>query len=58
MDKGKDGKECKEGEEIINDVKSDSEHELSCKALHEFIDEKFYPTLINKIKSDVKISFE
>ena len=45
-----------EGEQIVNDVKNDSEHVSSCHALHEFIDEKFHTILSNKIKSEVKLA--
>ena len=65
-DKGKEGKESlfivdlsPEDEEIINiaqQVNSGSEPESSFNALQEFIDERFYSTLINKIKSEIKLA--
>ena len=64
-DKGKEGKASlfivdisPEDEEIINSaqtVNSGSEPESSFNALQEFIDERFYSTLINKIKSEIKL---
>ena len=63
IDKGKQGKESffvldlvSEGEEIISDVTNDSEHVANLNALQDFIDEKFYLTLVNKIKSEVKLA--
>ena len=63
IDKGKQGKEsffvldlASEGEEIISDVTSDSEHVSNLNALQDFIDEKFYITFVNKIKSEVKLA--
>ena len=64
IDKGKQGKESfividlvSEGEQIINDVKRDSEHVSNFNSLRDFIDEKFYTTLINKIIGG-KVSFK
>ena len=41
--------------EEISDVKNDSEHASSSNAIQEFIDDKFYATLINKIKLEVTL---
>ena len=40
----------------ISDVKNDSEHASSSNAIQEFIDDKFYAILINKIKLEVKLA--
>ena len=65
-DKGKEGQESlfiadlsPEDEEIINitqKVNSGSETESSFNALQQFIDERFYSTLINKIESQIKLA--
>ena len=62
-DKGKEGKESffiidspSEVEGRNNIVNRDSEHENSFNALHDFIDEKFYSVLINKIKTEIKLA--
>ena len=62
VDKGRDGKESflvvdltSQGEEKVENIKS-CEHETSFNALHEFIDDTFYSTLIRKIKSEVKLA--
>ena len=61
VDKGREGKESffvdvlsSGSDEILDNTKSHSEHEHNFNALHEFIDNRFYSTLFNKIKSEVK----
>ena len=70
MDKGKEGNESfvlvditsdgekvlSESEKVVNNTQAGFEHETSFTALHEFIDERFYSTLINRIKSEVQIA--
>ena len=63
MDKGKEGKESfiiidspSEGEGRNSIVNRNSEHENSFNALPDFIDEKFYSVLINKIKTEIKLA--
>ena len=60
--KGREGKESSlvvdltsQGDEQVENIRS-SEHETSFNALHEFIDDSFYSTLIRKIKSEVKLA--
>ena len=62
VDKGREGKESflvmdltSQGDEKVENIIS-SEHETSFNALHEFIDDSFYSTLIKKIKSEVKLA--
>ena len=62
-DEGKEGKESffiidspSEGEGLNNIVNRDSKQENSFNALHDFIDEKSYSVLINKIKSEIKLA--
>ena len=45
-------------EEISYISKRDSEHGNTFTALHEFIDEKFYSVLINKIKAEIKLALD
>ena len=56
VDKALDGKESSlvvdlspEGEETVDNTKRVSEHEANFNALHEFIDETFYTTLVCKV---------
>ena len=70
MDKGKEGNESfvlvdiasdgekvlSESEKVVNNTQAGFEHETSFTALHEFIDERFYSTLINRIISEVQIA--
>ena len=44
-----------QGDQKVENIIS-SEHETSFNALHEFIDDSFYSTLIKKIKSEVKLA--
>ena len=68
VDKVSEGKESfsvmvlsPEREEITENKNSDAEHESleedeNCKSLEQFINDKFYETLVNKIKDEVKIA--
>ena len=63
VDKGRESKESffvevlsSDSDEILDSTKCDSENEHNFNALHEFIDDRFYSILVNKIISEVKLA--